>query len=148
MIIWLFGQPCSGKTTLAHNIQNWTKIDLTPIHLIDGDEFREVFTNKDYGRTGREKNIERASIVAKYMESCGQVVICSFVTPYKSMRDTIKEVCGGVKFIYLKYDGMRGREGYHVADFEEPNDTEALCLDTSQLSKTECVKHILNYINE
>lgn len=148
MIVWLFGQPCSGKTTLARNIQNWTQTRDLPIHIIDGDDFREVFVNKDYGREGREKNVERAAVVAKYMESCGQVVFCSFVTPYCSMRDKIKEICGDVKFVYLKYSGERGRESYHVSDFEEPTDSEALCLDTTQLSKNECIRLILNHINQ
>ena len=147
MIVWLIGQPCSGKTTIARAIQNWIKVEDTPIHIIDGDEFRDVFQNKDYGREGREKNIEMASIVAKYMESCGQLVLCSFVTPYKSMRDKIKEICGEVLFVYLTYDEQRGRESYHVTDFEEPLDSEALFLNTSQLSKTECVKLFMNYIN-
>lgn len=148
MIIWLFGQPCSGKTTLAHNLQNWTKIEDSTIHVIDGDEFREVFVNKDYGRVGREKNIERACIVAKYMETCGQLVVCSFVTPYASMREHIREICGDVKFVYLTYSGERGRESFHVEDFEEPKEGEALFLDTSQLPKSECVKHIVNYISQ
>ena len=100
MIVWLIGQPCSGKTTLARNIQNLTQTLDAPIHVIDGDDFRDVFANKDYGRQGREKNIERASIVAKYMEYCGQMVLCSFVTPYESMREKIKEICGEVKFVY------------------------------------------------
>ena len=148
MIIWLFGQPCCGKTTLARAIQNWTMVENTPIHVIDGDEFRDVFQNKDYGRLGREKNIERASIVARYMESCGQLVICSFVTPYESMRESIRQICGdSVKFVYLKYKGERGRESYHVEDFEEPQMYDTLYLDTSELTKNECVKHILNYIN-
>lgn len=148
MIVWLIGQPCSGKTTLARHIQNLTQNVSSPLHVIDGDDFRDVFANKDYGRSGREKNIERAAIVAKYMESCGQLVFCSFVTPYQSMREKIKEICEGVKFVYLKYKGERGRESYHVEDFEEPSESEALWIDTTQLSKNECVRLILNYINE
>jgi len=149
MIIWILGQPCSGKTTLAHAIQNLTFVEQTPIHVVDGDEFREVFLNKDYGRSGREKNIERAAVVARYMESCGQLVICSFVTPYESMRDTIRQICGdSVKFVYLKYQGERGRESYHVEDFEEPKLHETLQIDTSQIAKNECVKQILTFINQ
>ena len=44
MILVLFGQPNSGKTTLADEIM---KIRYTAIH-IDGDKLREIFVNKDF----------------------------------------------------------------------------------------------------
>ena len=40
MIIVLFGQPHSGKTTLANSI--------TADYYIDGDHLRTMFKNKDY----------------------------------------------------------------------------------------------------
>ena len=66
MIIWLYGQPCSGKTTIAQALKNDKSIAPRP-HLIDGDEFRDIFQNKVYGREGRLENIRKAIIVAKYM---------------------------------------------------------------------------------
>ena len=49
MIYVLYGQPGSGKTTLGKLL---AKRDDTPF-IIDGDEFRSMFTNKNYGREGR-----------------------------------------------------------------------------------------------
>ena len=56
MIYILYGQPASGKTTLGAMLAE--HLD-TPF-VIDGDEFREMFTNKNYGRGGREENIRNA----------------------------------------------------------------------------------------
>jgi adenylylsulfate kinase-like enzyme len=143
MIIWLFGQPCSGKTTIAQVLKDKREIIGRP-HLIDGDEFREIFQNKKYGREGRIDNIRKAVIVAKYMEHCGFTVICSFVTPYKSMRDEIRETLGDVRMIYLDYQGERGRENYHVEDFDIPLSKEEnfLHLRTSDLTLDSCISKI------
>lgn len=140
MIIWLFGQPCSGKTTIANELKDIVKRP----HLVDGDVFREIFQNKAYGREGRIENIRKATIVARYMENCGFTVICSFVTPYKSMRDEIIGSCKDLKFIYLDYQGERGRESFHVEDFDIPNEKEEnfLHLRTSDLTIDDCISKI------
>ena len=64
----LYGQPASGKTTLGKLLAK--HLD-TPF-IIDGDEFREMFTNKNYGREGREENIRNANAVATYLNKKGK----------------------------------------------------------------------------
>jgi len=54
MIIWLTGQPGSGKTTICKRIL-WDK---PGVFHIDGDDLRDLFENKDYSETGRRKNVE------------------------------------------------------------------------------------------
>lgn len=142
MIIWLFGQPHSGKTTIARELFSGIYNSDTIAHL-DGDEFREIFPNKDYSRQGRQENVKRAGIVAHYLEHCGKIVVASFVTPYRSMRYDLKQICGeNIKFVYLTYDGDRGRESFHVADFEPPieGDETFLHLHTSEMSLQDCIK--------
>lgn len=142
MIIWIFGQPCSGKTTIANELlEYYHEKGKEPI-IIDGDEFRKVFNDANYGKDARMRNIERASIVAKFLESKGHLVICSFVTPYKSMRYGIKDLCGEVKFVYLTYEGKRGRENFHVVDFEPPIEGEEdfLNLNTSRMGIKEALR--------
>ena len=63
MIYVLYGQPASGKTSLGKLLAEHLQ---TPF-VIDGDEFREMFTNKNYGRKGREENIKNANAVATYL---------------------------------------------------------------------------------
>ena len=53
MIYVLYGQPASGKTTLGKLLAQ----ELNTPFVIDGDEFREMFTNKNYGREGREAGV-------------------------------------------------------------------------------------------
>jgi hypothetical protein len=44
--------------------------------------------------------------------------------------------------VYLTYSGERGRENFHVKDFEAPDEKDVLSLDTSELSIEECIKQI------
>ena len=56
MIVVLFGQPHSGKTTLAEKLAE----KLIDSEIIDGDKFREAFKNTDYSKEGRIKNLTKA----------------------------------------------------------------------------------------
>ena len=136
MIIVLFGQPTSGKSTLANYIVE-TSFNFINI---DGDNLRKIFKNKDYSREGRIKNLNRASDIATYENSVGYDVVLSLVYPYKEARDYLNSICNDVMWVYLTYDGERERDLYHVKDFEIPGDNEnALVLNTSKLSIQECI---------
>ena len=52
MIYWFTGQPGSGKTVLADLLKEKF---LPHAYRIDGDEMRELFSNKDYSINGRIK---------------------------------------------------------------------------------------------
>ena len=93
MIIWLTGQPGSGKTTMATKVfkmySDWLQLD-NVIHL-DGDDVRDVLDNKDYSLEGRRKNIQFAIDMARVLHEKDYIVICSFVSPYRDMREEVKE---------------------------------------------------------
>jgi len=137
MIIVLFGQPHSGKSTLANELKK---------HNIDGDKLRELFKNKNFTREGRIQNLNRASDIAHYLNSTGIDVVLSLVYPYKEARDYLRSLTNEVKFIHLTYEVDRGREQYHVPDFEYPKDEEVLHLNTEWLEINDCIKQILEYV--
>jgi adenylylsulfate kinase len=76
MIIWFYGQPGSGKTTLAKELLN----HIDAIH-IDGDEIREVFQNKDYSKEGRMKNLTLINNIVRFLDYKNNNVIVSVVSP-------------------------------------------------------------------
>jgi adenylylsulfate kinase-like enzyme len=137
MIIVLFGQPHCGKSTLAKQFPSYKNID--------GDKLRELFSNKDYSREGRIRNLNRASDIAHYLHSHGNNIILSLVYPYKEAREYLNSLTDDVVWVYLTYDGERGREKFHVQDFEIPTDERILHLDTSTLSVDECINEIISY---
>jgi len=144
MITVLFGQPCSGKTTLANK--------LTADFYIDGDHLRNMFKNKDYSKQGRINNLNRASDIATYLHHNGNNVVLSLVYPYKEAREYLNSLTNNVKWIFLLYENVdgqeRGREQFHVNDFEYPTVAEALYLNTTWLTEEECIDEIKKYINE
>jgi adenylylsulfate kinase-like enzyme len=141
MITVLFGQPCSGKSTLSKELYENYFFDFQ----IDGDNLREVFKNKDFSKEGRLKNLQKSSDIAAYLNHSGYDTIISVVYPYKEARDYLNSLTEDVKWIYLTYEGERGREAFHVKDFEQPIEEIVLHLDTSKLSLEECVEAIKKY---
>ena len=92
-VIWLYGRPCSGKSTLSYSISEALKKENIPVILLDGDELRHGI-NSDLGYTlnDRSENIRRASEIAKLMAKQGFWVICSFVTPTRELRDLVSTI--------------------------------------------------------
>jgi len=88
MIYWFTGQPAHGKTVLA----NMLKEKLPNAFRIDGDEMRELFTNKDYTINGRVVNVGTAQKIAHYLNNQGHDVIVSLVAPYVDQREDFKKL--------------------------------------------------------
>jgi adenylylsulfate kinase-like enzyme len=147
MIILFFGQPASGKTTLADRLFNMPSIfyGYQDFIRIDGDKWREITKNKDYSRQGRINNLKGAFDMALYLENEGYVPILSFVTPYEEMRKYLLDNAKQLSPIYLQYDENRGRNDYFAKDWEEPK-LKCLKIDTSLNDIQDCLSKVINYI--
>jgi adenylylsulfate kinase len=141
MIIWLTGQPGSGKTTICKRIL-WDK---PGVFHIDGDDLRDLFENKDYSETGRRKNIELAQQISQYLHKKGSDVVVSLVSPYKDQRDKFKEKMGdNLVEVYIHTTDVRGREDFFVKEYEAPTE-KYLSIDTTNESVEESTKKVLDY---
>jgi adenylylsulfate kinase len=143
MIIWLTGQPGSGKSTIANELVS----DSTGTFInIDGDDLREIFQNKDYSEVGRRKNIELAQHIAEFLHKKGFHPVVSLVSPYKDQRDKFKDKMGkDILEVYVHTTQIRGRENYFVKEYEEPSENY-LSLCTDDITPEECVSYILTRI--
>ena len=130
MIYVLYGQPESGKTTLAKLLKDHLTKEIIasavyspklPV-IIDGDEFRKVFNRTDYSKKGREDNISAANTVATYISKVEfKDVIMALVNPYQQLRnELLEDNKGQVIEIYL-CSTIKLRKEYHVEDFEIGN---------------------------
>ena len=142
MIIVIFGQPGSGKTTLSQalDINHW---------LLDGDRIRTVFKDTDYSREGRIKNLNRASDIAVFQKSMYKDVgiTIAMVHPYEESRQYLTDMCKKLKiplkWVYLIHEDDRGKEQFKVADFELPHmDNIDVIINTSNTTVKQSVDKI------
>ena len=139
MIIHLIGQPGSGKSTLANELKHEVE---HPV-IIDGDDLREIFKNKDYSEEGRRRNLTNAYNIARFLDAKGFTPILAMVSPYEDLREELK-ANSEVKEIYLSTTQIRGREGFFVPNYAAPQ-KEYLHVNTD-LSLDECVTQIKQHI--
>lgn len=148
MIIIFYGQPASGKTTLANFLYEEIWLDsYSGAIKIDGDKWREVTKNKDYSKEGRIRNLKGAFDMALYLEKDDYIPILSFVTPYEELRQYLRENSKKLVEIYLTYEGDRGRNNNFAKDFEEPV-ANCLKINTSEKTLEESKDLVFNYIIE
>ena len=143
MIYWFTGQPGHGKTVLSNLLKNYLKSNYHKdvIH-IDGDDIREIFQNKDYSKEGRIKNITFAQNLAHFCNTKGFDVVVSVVSPYRDVRESFKERLGTqITEFYVHTTEERGRENFHVSDYEAPIDN-FIEIDTTFESPTESLSYI------
>ncbi len=166
VVVWLTGLPCSGKTTLAREIEAYLDKKNLPVQVLDGDVVRETIC-KDLGfsKEDRNKNIERISYIAQMLSNNGINVISAFVSPYEEMRGFARKICNNFIEVYVKCDvgecrardvkGMykKAQKG-EIKDFtgvqdpfEIPKNPEII-VDTKENSIDDSVQKILNFLKE
>lgn len=154
MIYWLTGQPCAGKTTLADQLKDYLEAkvnDKDPNHRykvyrIDGDDMRELFSNKDYSIKGRVENVGTAQRIAHYLHNQGQDVIVSLVSPYIDQREDFKKLLGNnIKEIYVHTSEARERDHFKSSAYIAPQEN-FIDIDTTLDSPEESLQKILKSI--
>jgi adenylylsulfate kinase len=145
-IIWLIGQAGHGKTVLAKLLEEHIDcVGVNDVFHIDGDDLRNLTINKDYSRIGREQNIRNAQVIAKYLQNKGYHVVVSLMTPYLDIREEFKNNTENVYEIYVHTTDIRGREQFHVEDFQKPV-SNYLDMDTTNITPEESLKEIIDYV--
>ena len=143
MIYWFSGQPAHGKTTLADLLQDK---HLPNAYRIDGDDMRELFSNKDYSIKGRVENVGTAQRIAHYLHNQGNDVIVSLVSPYLDQREDFKTLLGdNIKEIYTYTTELRERDHFKAIAYIGPQEN-FISIDTTDDTPEESLQKILNQI--
>ena len=100
-ILWLTGLSGSGKTTLSNELKKRLQKKGKQVQQLDGDILRKtVSKDLDFSLEDRTKNLERAIEVANLLSNNNIIVICSFISPIRKLRDNFRKRFSG-KFIEI-----------------------------------------------
>jgi len=166
-VIWLYGRPCSGKSTLASAISESLKAKGISLITLDGDELR-LGVNADLGfsQTDRLENIRRVSEIAKLLAAKGFWVICSFITPTIELRELVSKINLEIDlvliYVHASFESCQKRDvkGHYFkankglianftgvsSTFEEPMG-ESNWIDTDELSIEDANKKCVEFIS-
>ena len=94
--MWLTGLPSAGKTTLATALEKRLLAEGYRVEVLDGDVMRTHLTKGlGFTREDRDENIRRIGFVAHLLSRNGVVVVVPVISPYRSIRDEIRELHDG-----------------------------------------------------
>jgi adenylylsulfate kinase-like enzyme len=134
-LYWFTGQPGAGKTSLAQILK--IKLQLQNPHkkivILDGDEIRDLFNNKDYSKLGRMHNVDLVKKCCRFLVKNDIITIVCMVSPFAKQRAEIVKELDGVE-IFVECIEERGREEYHVDYYEQPSYTinyQSININTS-----------------
>lgn len=167
-VVWLTGFSGSGKSTIAHAVEEKLFKSGKKTYVLDGDNIRHGL-NKDLGFTEdeRSENIRRIGELTKLFVDAGIIIFTAFISPFKKDRDTVRELLGEGKFIeiYVKcpikecekrdpkgwYEKARKGEISNYtgvsAPYEAPENPE-LVIETDKMDVNKSVETIMEYLKK
>ena len=145
-VIWFTGLSGSGKTTIAHEVENILMRAEVPVEILDGDVVRENLSKGlGFSKEDRDINIRRIAFVAHLLQRNGVFVITAAISPYRAVREEARamikdfvevfadaplEVCESrdVKGLYAKARSGEIKAFTGIDDpYEPPSNPEVVC---------------------
>ncbi|MFQ5509874.1 MAG: adenylyl-sulfate kinase [Leptospirillia bacterium] len=165
-VIWMTGYSASGKSTIAHAMEERLFKDRIRVYVLDGDNVRHGL-NRDLGFSSedRKENLRRVAEVARLFCDAGIVVLSAFISPYREDRALARESIGSDDFhevfidcpievceqrdpkgIYKKARAGKIKHFTGIDDPYEPPLNPDLVLETSKYSIEECEQQFVDYL--
>ncbi len=101
-VLWFTGYSGSGKSTIAQRLERQLfDMDCLTM-LLDGDHLRHGLCG-DLGFSDRDRseNIRRAGETARLFYEAGNIVLCTFISPFRRDRDFVRSIIDGSRFIEI-----------------------------------------------
>ena len=94
-VVWLTGLSGSGKSTIAAAVERKLFHRGIFAQVLDGDNVRNGLNgNLGFSLEDRRENTRRVAEVAKLFAEAGAIVLCSFVSPTREIREAVATIAG------------------------------------------------------
>ncbi len=168
VVVWFTGLSGSGKSTSANALEKALFAMGYNTYLLDGDNVRHgLCGDLGFSERDRVENIRRVGEVAKLMVDAGQVVLTSFISPFRRDRQVVRQMMEPGEFIevYVKtsvevceerdpkglYKKARAGEIRNFtgidSPYEEPENAD-IVIDTADMSVDQVVAYLLRKLRE
>jgi adenylylsulfate kinase len=168
IILWFTGLSNSGKSTIAHAVEERLYGLGCRTFVFDGDNVRHgLCADLSFSRADRDENIRRIGAMSKLFIEAGVIALTAFISPFRAERNRVRnlvregdfleiyvkcpvEVCEqrDVKGHYRKAKAGEIKEFTGVSSpYEEPVHPE-LVLTTDTMSVERCVDAVLSLLIE
>jgi len=104
-VVWFTGLSGAGKSTIANLLEKRLFALGKHTYLLDGDNVRHGL-NRDLGFTeaDRVENIRRVGETAKLFVDAGLIVLCAFISPFRSERQMARDLLPKGEFVEIFVD--------------------------------------------
>lgn len=100
--IWFTGLSGAGKTTISHQVELRLREKGYKLEVLDGDIVRTNLTKGlGFSKEDRDENIRRIGFVSNLLTRNGVIVIVSAISPYRAMREEVREKIGNFVEVYV-----------------------------------------------
>jgi adenylylsulfate kinase len=95
VLVWFTGLPSSGKSTLAHGLEERLFADRRSAYVLDGDNVRHgLCRDLGFAEEDRAENIRRIGELANLFLDAGIITLAAFVSTYASDRCKVHKLVG------------------------------------------------------
>lgn len=103
--VWFTGLSSAGKSTTAEVLTILLQEHGRQVTLLDGDVVRtHLSKGLGFSKDDRDANIRRIGFVAAEIVRHGGMVVCAAISPYRAVRDEVREMVGEGRFFEVFVD--------------------------------------------
>lgn len=106
-VLWFSGFSGSGKSTVAKSLAAKLFDENRQVMVLDGDNVRHgLCGDLGFSDQDRSENIRRVGEVAKLFYEQGNIVLCTFISPFREDRDFVRSILpqGAFNEVFVKCD--------------------------------------------
>lgn len=105
LVLWFTGLSASGKSTLAHALEDRLHKMGCHTFVLDGDNVRHgLCSDLGFSLEDREENLRRIGEVAKLMLETGVMVLTAFISPMRKDRERVRSLFPHGDFLEIYCD--------------------------------------------